>query len=104
MELKGSYRNQLCILLANNNPIGQDSWNRSKESRQHPELHSSGHGTVDLPWSSHTDNKQDSKTNSNSKMSSDEEEKQDKKQHNLGGHTRKREYLPRSVKRDLNNI
>lgn len=87
-------------------PIGQDSWNRSKESRQQPELHSSGHGTVDLPWSTGVDSEQDSKANSDSSDSfvNKEEDKQEHDKHQFSGHTRKRQYLPRSVKRDLNNI
>ncbi|KAG1136883.1 hypothetical protein G6F38_011722 [Rhizopus arrhizus] len=34
-----------------NDPIDQDAWNRHKESREHPELPSTGHGTVSRPWS-----------------------------------------------------
>lgn len=79
-------------------PIGEDAWNRSKESRQHPELFSSGHGTVDLPWSTEeqpSDKKSTKKENQSNT---------DTKEHNLGGHTVRHGYPTRSVKRDLNNI
>ncbi|KAG2231166.1 hypothetical protein BDF21DRAFT_415101 [Thamnidium elegans] len=85
-------------------PIGEDSWNRSKESRAHPELHSSGHGTVDRPWSDGPQQTDSSKLQQTEHSKKTDESNTDKKEHNFGGHTIKHPYSTRSVKRDLNNI
>ncbi|KAI9265664.1 hypothetical protein EDC94DRAFT_603742 [Helicostylum pulchrum] len=86
-------------------PVGEDSWNRSKESRAHPELHSSGHGTVDRPWSDGPQQTESSKPQPTEYTKKEDESNTDTaKEHNFGGHTIKHPYSTRSVKRDLNNI
>ncbi|EIE91926.1 hypothetical protein G6F46_012080 [Rhizopus delemar] len=81
-----------------NYPIGQDAWNRSKESREHPELYSTGYGTVDRPWSSETPDDEPPKRTSKRTPVERSESKEG------FGHTVSHRHSPRSIKRDLNDV
>ncbi|ORE02119.1 hypothetical protein BCV72DRAFT_258466 [Rhizopus microsporus var. microsporus] len=80
-------------------PIGQDAWNRSKESREHPELYSTGYGTVDREWSNE---EEETKPQSKSTKQRKRPERSESKEG--FGHTVPHQPSPRSVKRDLDNI
>ncbi|CAO3703837.1 unnamed protein product [Rhizopus stolonifer] len=82
-----------------NYPVGQDAWNRSKESKEHPELHSTGYGTVDREWSEEEEQqKKETKKKTKHKPTQRASSKEG------FGHTVAHEHAPRSIKRDLNNI
>ncbi|KAI8880253.1 hypothetical protein K501DRAFT_255324 [Backusella circina FSU 941] len=87
-------------------PIGQDAWNRSKESREHPELHSTGHGTMSREWDTEAIIEGSSPSSAN-KIEDQNKDKDQKQDNGFGisfGHTTRRVHSPRSIKRDLNNI
>ncbi|KAI9351013.1 hypothetical protein BD770DRAFT_394125 [Pilaira anomala] len=88
-------------------PIGEDAWKGGKEGKVHPELHSTGYGTVDRPWSdeSSTESSGNNKVPKVHKVTKKEESNTDsKEQHNFAGHTIHHSHSIRSVKRDLNDI
>ncbi|CEP11066.1 hypothetical protein [Parasitella parasitica] len=73
---------------------------------------STGHGTVDVPWSedpkaSLQDNQ--GKTNASSQKSTKNQHQQEQKNQDQGhhtgfGHATQHQHSPRSIKRDLNDI
>ncbi|KAI9282244.1 hypothetical protein BY458DRAFT_583548 [Sporodiniella umbellata] len=84
--------------VSNNYPVGQDSWNQSKESKEHPELHSTGHGTSDREWSTDTVH-EDKQTEAKGTRKLSES-----KSTEGFGHTVHHGHSTRSIKRDLNDI
>ncbi|CAO3617024.1 unnamed protein product [Mucor fragilis] len=69
---------------------------------------STGHGTVDVPWtedakSSMQDN-QGISSSSNSKTQKSHQHDTSEKEHTGFGHTTQHQHSPRSIKRDLNDI
>lgn len=71
---------------------------------------STGHGTVDVPWSEDSksslqDNQGISSTSNSSTQKSNNQKDQNQEHHNTGfGHATQHQHSPRSVKRDLDNI
>ncbi|KAG2212923.1 hypothetical protein INT46_010479 [Mucor plumbeus] len=75
---------------------------------------STGHGTVDVPWSEDSksslqDNQGISSTSNSSRQGSnnqkEDQNQEDQEHHYTGfGHATQHQHSPRSIKRDLNNI
>ncbi|KAL0091070.1 hypothetical protein J3Q64DRAFT_1817036 [Phycomyces blakesleeanus] len=109
------------------NPIkhrGEDAWNGSKEARTHPELCSTGYGTIDIDIGADSDtgsatttglSKSSTKnpaphpdqqnSNSNSKQNETKSESDDLKEHDGFGHTVHTKPSPQNyVHRDLKDI
>ncbi|CAO3643878.1 unnamed protein product [Cunninghamella blakesleeana] len=101
-------------------PIGEDAWNHSKQSREHPQLFSTAHGTTDRIEQMEELQEQEAFTNIASsslptsfldtKKIPDDQATSSPSSHRrssyteCGGHTVRSKPNPRSIKRDLNNI
>lgn len=82
-------------------------------SSQQQQQGSTGHGTVDVPWTEDTkssvqDNQgissSSSSSSSNSKTQKSHQQDASEKEHSGFGHTTQHQHSPRSIKRDLNDI
>ncbi|KAI9303633.1 hypothetical protein BJ944DRAFT_268062 [Cunninghamella echinulata] len=94
---------------------GEDAWNHSKESREHPQLYSTAYGTTDrieqmeelqqLDHSIATTTTNEPKSSTNKKSpDNNNNDSYPRRSSFTGGHTIHSKPSPRSIKRDLNNI
>ncbi|CAO3631124.1 unnamed protein product [Cunninghamella echinulata] len=97
---------------------GEDAWNHSKESREHPQLYSTAYGTTDrieqmeelqqldqsITTATTTANESKSSNKSSDNNNNNNNDSYPRRSSFTGGHTVHTKPSPRSIKRDLNNI